>query len=468
MSRILNFGVLLVVATLLVPVTTVRAADDARIKALEEKLLELQGELATLKAEQTAEKEQAKREQEEASHKTNVIAEAVDSLRSQMTVPENLELKGEYGMGPAASKVYRQQRGLSIGGYGEAAFTSYVSDRSPGDSNIGDFERFVLYTGYKFNDWIVLNSELEIESSGTGTTESSDEGAVELEFAYLDFFLNPHANARTGLVLVPMGFLNEWHEPVFYYSVNRPEVERTIIPTTWRELGVGMFGEVVPGLDYRMFVVNSLNAKGIRPDGFRGARQAGNRALFEDIAFVARVDYQPIPSLLLASSVFTGDTGQDQVVDDVSIPTTSTTIWETHAQYRAWGLQARWLFTMANLGDARSLTLALRQLGEIDQDATIAGRMIGTYVELGYDLMPWLLPDSNMALAPFARYSYLNTQNETPPGLGSNGNLDEQIWEVGLDYWPIQNVVFKMDYRTFNVVSGTKPDEFNLGFGFVF
>jgi hypothetical protein len=131
-------------------------------------------------------------------------------------------------------------------------------------------------------------------------------------------------------------------------------------------------------------------------------------------------------------------------------------------------MQARALFTMANLGSARPLTLALRQLGEIGEDDTIAGRMIGTYVELGYDLMPWLLPDTEMALAPFARYSYLNTQDETPPGLGSNANLDEQIWEVGLDYWPIQNVVFKMDYRSFNVVSGKKPDEFNLGFGFVF
>lgn len=217
-----------------------------------------------------------------------------------------------------------------------------------------------------------------------------------------------------------------------------------------------------------MFVLNSLNAKGIRPDGFRDARQSGNRALFEDVAFVARADYVPTPPLLLAASVFTGDTGQDQVVDDVAIPTTSTTIWEAHAQYRAYGLQARALFTMANLGDARSLTRALRQIGEIAEDATIAGRMIGTYVELGYDLMPWLLPESAMALAPFARYSYLNTQDETPPGLGSNGSLDQQIWEVGLDYWPIQNVVFKMDYRSFNVTSGSKPDEFNLGFGFVF
>mgnify|MGYP000163559172 CR=1 FL=1 len=461
-------AVLVVVAFVLPVPASGLAADDVRIRQLEEKLLEMQKELEALKADQVKEKEEAKREQEEASRKTNVIAETVDQLRTQLTIPEDLELEGEYGMGPAASKVYRQQHGLSIGGYGEASFTSYVNDRNPGDSNVGDFERLVLYTGYKFNDWIVLNAEVEFEHGGTASSESASSGEVELEFAYLDFFLNEHANVRTGLVLVPMGFLNEWHEPVFYYSVNRPEVERQIIPTTWRELGVGVFGEVTPGLDYRMFLLNSMNAKGIRPEGVRDARQSGNRALFEDVAFVVRADYTPTPTLLFASSVFTGDTGQDQVVDDIAIPTTSTTIWEVHAQYRAYGLQARALFTMANLGSARSLTLALRQLGEISEDATIAGRMIGSYLELAYDVMPWLLPDSQMALAPFARYSYLNTQDETPPGLGSNSNLDQQIWEVGLDYRPIQNVVFKMDYRTFNVVSGSQPDEFNLGFGFVF
>lgn len=444
------------------------AADEERIRKLEQQLLEMQRELEALKAEREREAAEAKAKAEEAERKTNVLAEAVDSLRTQLTIPEELELKGEYGMGPAASKVYRTSRGLSIGGYGEAKYTAFVSDKSPNDRNRADLERLVLYTGYKFNDWIVFNSEIEFEHASTNSTESSGGGSVAVEFAYLDFFLKEYANARAGLVLVPMGFINEWHEPVFYYSVNRPEVERQIIPSTWRELGFGAFGEILPGLSYRAYLLNGLNAKGIRPQGFRDARQNGNRALFEDVAFTARLDYNPIPSLLLGSSVFTGNAGQDQVVDDVRIPKTSTTIWEVHGQYRAHGLQARALFTMANLGDARSLTLALRQIGEIPEDATIAGRMIGTYFELGYDVMPWILPESEMALAPFARFSYLNTQDETPPGLGSNQALQQRIWEVGIDYWPISNVVLKLDYRNFNVVSGKKPDEINLGFGFVF
>lgn len=449
------------------PAAALAASSEERIRQLEQRLLEMQQELEALKAEQAKEAEQVKAQQAEAERKTGVLAETVDQIRTQLTIPEDLELKGEYGMGPAASKVYRGNRGLSIGGYGEAKFTAFVNDAGS-NKNRADLERVVLYTGYKFNDWIVFNSEIEFEHASTSSTESSSGGSVSVEFAYLDFFLRDYANARAGLVLVPMGFINEWHEPVFFYSVNRPEVERQIIPTTWRELGVGLFGEPIPSLNYRMFAITSLNAKGIRPQGFRSARQSGNRALAEDVAFVARIDYSPTPSLLLGSSVFTGDTGQDQTVDDVDIPTTSTTIWEVHGQYRAWGLQARALFTMANLGDARSLTLALRQIEEIPEDATIAGRMIGTYFELGYDVLPLLLPDTEMSLAPFARYSYLNTQDETPPGLGSDQNLQQQIWTVGVDYWPIQNVVLKLDYRTFNVVSGTKPDEINLGLGFVF
>src|SRR5690606_29963180 len=111
-------------------------------------------------------------------------------------------------------------------GYGEAKFTGYVSDKGPNDRNRADLERLVLYTGYKFNDWIVFNSEIEFEHASTNANESSSGGSVAVEFAYLDFFLKEYANGRVGLVLVPMGFINEWHEPVFYYSVNRPEVER--------------------------------------------------------------------------------------------------------------------------------------------------------------------------------------------------------------------------------------------------
>src|SRR5262249_35202899 len=151
--------------------------------------------------------------------------------------------------GPAASKVYGLNRGLSIGGYGETNFKVVTSNKD-GQSNRFDYARFVLYVGYKFNDWIVLNSEIEFEHATTEETVSSDPGSVNVEFATIDFLLNPMANARGGLILVPMGFLNEMHEPPFYFGNTRPPVETQMIPSTWSANGFGLYGEVLPGLTY--------------------------------------------------------------------------------------------------------------------------------------------------------------------------------------------------------------------------
>ena len=123
--------------------------------------------------------------------------------------------------------------------------------------------------------------------------------------------------------------MNEFHEPPFFFGVNRPEVERRIIPTTWRENGVGIFGTAfAETLSYRAYVVNGFNARGYGPGGLRGGRQKGNRALAEDLAFVARADWSPTPELLLGGSVYNGDAGQDQEITvgatDVGIPNART------------------------------------------------------------------------------------------------------------------------------------------------
>ena len=123
----------------------------------------------------------------------------------------------------------------------------------------------VLYTGYKFTDSILFNAEIEFEHATTGSTKSSSGGgSVSVEFAYLDFLLRDWANIRAGLVLVPMGFLNEIHEPVSYFGVNRPDIERQIIPSTWRENGVGIHGTLYEQVDYQAFVINGFNARGFR------------------------------------------------------------------------------------------------------------------------------------------------------------------------------------------------------------
>jgi hypothetical protein len=459
------------IAVLIASLPAFAAEVDDRIRLLEQQMKAMQAELEQLREERKVEQQRAAEQERE----TNVVAETVEALKDQLTIPEEIKLEGKYGLAPAASKVYGVNRGISIGGYGEFLFTAPVKDKGDA-SNIADLQRFVLYTGYKFNDWIVLNAEIEFEHATTSSTISNEDGgSVSVEFATMDFFFHEYANARAGLVLTPMGFINEWHEPTSFYGVNRPETERRIIPTTWREMGAGLFGDITEDLDYRMYGMVGFNAAGFDAGGVRGGRQNGSESRADDWAFVGRLDYQPLPSLIMGTSVYAGLSGQDQTIDDVPIPDTPTTIWEGHAQWSAWGLQTRALLAMAFLEDARSLTEALRRTGDIGEDDTIAGQMIGGYVEAAYDVLPWILPDTEQALSPYLRFEYVNTQWKTPMGpatvggtFGPNGNFQDRIWTVGLDYKPIPQVVLKLDYRDFNPVAGTKPSSVNLGLGFVF
>ena len=156
--------------------------------------------------------------------KTDILSQEVEKLRTNLAIPEEKALKSAYGLGPAASKVYQVGKGLSIGGYGEANYQKIVSDKGEAKDN-ADFERLVLYVGYKFTDNILFNSEIEFEHGTTGEG-AEEKGEVSVEFAALDFFIDPMVNVRAGLVLMPMGFINQIHEPPFYFGNNRPVVEQ--------------------------------------------------------------------------------------------------------------------------------------------------------------------------------------------------------------------------------------------------
>ena len=410
-----------------------------------------------------------------------VLADELERTRRELAVPEDQPLSSKFGVGPAASKIYDLGRGLSIGGYGEGYYSNLVSDQG-GAKNRADLLRMVLYTSYKFTDNILFNSEIEFEHATTESTESSGDGSVSLEFAYLDFLLRDWANLRAGLVLVPMGFINEIHEPVYYFGVHRPEVERQIIPSTWRENGVGILGTLYEQVDYQAFVINGFNAEGFNSGGLRDGRQNGNRALAEHLAFVARLDWTPIQQFIVGGSVYYGNSGQNQNVAvsgafgsyTVDIPDTPTTIWEVHAQYEDHGLHLRSLFTMADVGDAADLTAALAPVGpgggtgNLAAGEAVGGGMLGVYGEVAYDIMPLLFPGSERTLEPFFRYSYYDTQRDVPSGFASDKSKEIEIYTVGFSFQPIPRVVIKADYRNRTAKSGGLSDEFNLGIGFVF
>ena len=390
-----------------------------------------------------------------------VLADEVSSLRTEMGVPEEPDLVSAYGLGPAASKVYSVTRGLSLGGYAEAVYRKRVGDADGDGDDTADFTRMVLYVGHRFTDKLLFNTELEFEHASTDKS-----GSVSVEFATLDYLWRPELNLRGGLVLIPMGFVNEIHEPPFYFGTQRPEVERTIIPTTWRENGAGVFGDLGESIAYRVYVVNGLDGSGFTSAGLRGGRQKGSETKADDLAVVGRLDLTLLPGLVVGGSFYQGNSGQDQLITDtgLKLPSARTRIWELHASYDYRALQMRGLWARASVADSGKLSTAL----DLPSDEPVADEMIGGYLEAGVDLMQWLNPGSEKSLQPFFRFEYLDTQNEVPAGFTRDRSQPRRLFIPGIQFKPHPNVVLKLDYRNIDTWGGNTADEVSLGMGLVF
>lgn len=411
-----------------------------------------------------------------------VLADELGRLRTQVAVPEEPRLKSAYGLGPAASKVYGVSRGVSLGGYGEVNYTQ----KDAGEDDRADALRGVLYVGYKFNDRVLFNSEIEFEHGTTGNVNNdAGGGSASLELATIDLFFTERINFRSGLLLTPMGFINEVHEPPFYYGVSRPESEKRIIPSTWRNPGIGLFGALGERFDYRVYLMTGQNGSRFSDAGIRSSRQKGNRALANDLALVLRGDFRPrrLPGLLVGGALYSGEIDQDRKHANVDLSGVDArfTMGEAHLEYRRGPFHLRALFVRSELSKAKEVNAAfgkttLTQLAEqranpdpaFSTNYAIAEEMQGAYIELAYDVLPALSGNREHALEPFLRFEHLDTQSKVPAGFVRNPAREYRVFTAGVHYYPHPNVSFKMEYRDLDPEAGELPDELSLGVGFAF
>lgn len=377
----------------------------------------------------------------ELSRRLDIVAAEFEKLRLGDIIPK---AEGSaYGLGPAASKVYRTEHGVSIGGYGELLYKNFFD---PTKVDAFDFQRAVLYVGYKFSDKFVLNTEIEIEHAKE----------IWLEFAYVDYLFRPELNFRAGLLLLPMGHINELHEPTVFLGALRPEVEQRILPTTWRENGVGVFGDLGP-FAYRAYLVNGLKASGFTAQGFRGGRQKGAEGIAEDFAGVARVDFTGVPGLLVGVSGYYGGAGQ-QLAAEVS-----TLIVEGHLDFKWRGLEVRGLYARAAVQNVAALNGELKFV-----DAQSVGEaMQGFYAQVGFDVLS-LIPGTELSATPFVRWEDLNTQLAVPEGFAGSRANNNQILTIGASFQPVAALVLKAEYQRRFVVSAAPADQFNALVGYIF
>ena len=398
---------------------------------------------------------------EELARRIDLLAEELEIYRLGEAAGVRAQ-ESYYGMGPAASKIYQTGSGLSWGGYGEVLYQDFSSDADDGSASgktdTFDLLRAVLYVGYQFDEHWLLNTEIEYEHA----TTSGGRGSVSMEFAYLDYLHSEALNVRGGLVLIPMGFVNELHEPTTFFSARRPGIETYILPTTWRENGVGLFGEW-EDFRYRTYVVNGFDAAGYSAEGLRGGRQKGGKAKAEDLAWVGRVDWEGVEGLLVGASLYSGGAGQDLGTAGGASIDATTTLYELHAQYECAGWSLRGLFTEGRVSDVADLNAALGLSGM----ESVGKQLRGYYVEGAFDVFT-LLEESTQSLSPFLRWESFDTQADVPAGFQSDPANDVDILTFGLAWQPMDQIILKLDYQDIDDGAGTGVDQWNVALGYIF
>jgi hypothetical protein len=340
-----------------------------------------------------------------------------------------------------------------------SGYMDYHFNKPNGEPGVGDFHRFVLLFGHSFNRRIQFWSELELEHAFVEGGEGT--GELELEQAYLDFLVKPWLNFRAGVMLTPVGLINERHEPPTFNGVERPFVDTVILPSTWFEPGFGIHGDLGRGFIYKAYVMAPLNASLFSAEeGIRGGRQKAFESVAQNPAFTGRLEYHGFPGMSLGASLWTGQSG-------FSTPGINPRVNVVEFDGR-WSLSRfdfRGEFAQVTMDKTAALNSLLQRTSGINPN--IAERMRGYYFEGAYHLLPF---SARHDFVVFSRYENFDTQNKMAPGFLPLREFDRDALVSGFTYFPEPDVALKFDYTILRNQSRfiKARNGFNLGLGWWF
>ncbi len=342
---------------------------------------------------------------------------------------------------------------LTIGGYAQ------IDYNEPDGSEAGnlDVHRLVMLFGYKFTNKISFLTEIEWEHVKE----------VYVEQAFVNYNINPSFNVKGGLMLIPMGIVNEYHEPPTFYGVERPGVDRDIVPTTWREIGVGVSGKFDNlSLKYQAYIFNGFvsykDGEGTLrgKDGLRKGRQKAAESIINSPNLSVKFDYYGILGLKLGLAGYFGNTQTDDSSLDAS--TVGVSMVGFDARYRLQNLELRGQYIFTSLSGTEDYNdLTGKDLGS---------KMDGLFGELAYNIMPLINKKTNKKLALFIRYEKFNTHKQTEGNLQPNKEYDRDIITSGIDFKIAPGVAIKADYQWFSnsLPEDSSKKQFNAGIGVMF
>ncbi|GGW70576.1 phosphate-selective porin O/P [Winogradskyella epiphytica] len=336
--------------------------------------------------------------------------------------------------------------GVTVGGYGEITY-----NQPEGDNGELDVQRLVLLFGYKFNDRVQFVTEVEFEHVEE----------VYVEQAFLQYSLSDNVNLRGGLMLVPMGIINEYHEPTTFNGVERPSVDKSIVPTTWREIGFGVAGRLDnASMRYQAYIFNgfqSVNGSKVLggANGLRNGRQKGIKSTIDSPTFSAKLDYYGLPGLRLGLSGYFGRTQAEDDVEDIDGTSVGVSMIGLDARYAYKRFTARGQFIHASITDSEDYNAL--------NNADLGSALQGWYVEGAFNLLP---QTKQQQLFAFARYSDYDTHASVAGGLIKNEAYDRDEWTFGLSYKIAPGAVVKADYQLFgDGTDSDSPNQLNIGLG---
>lgn len=370
----------------------------------------------------------------------------------------------------SAEKLLSTNGKLVIGGYGEVHYNQTLDADVRYNGKL-DVHRLVMLLGYNFNEKTQFVSELEFEHVKE----------VYVEQAFIQHKLNNYISLRGGLILVPMGIINEYHEPTTFNGVERPLIDNKITPTTWREIGLGVSGNILEAsIKYQAYLFNGFNgydgsAHFNGSNGFRKGRQKGAESYISSPNLAAKIEYYGIRGLNLGvsgyfgksqSTLFNGISKSDAAaIAKADSSVTGITMIGTDARYKRGGLELRGQFYHVGLSNSDQYNAFTA-----DEDGSLndlGSAMTGYYAEIGYNVFRHCKTDMN--LVPFVRYEYYNTHYKVDPSIAVNPAYSISAVTTGLTLTLTKGVVAKADLQFIksDADAGAKS-VFNAGIGVMF
>lgn len=360
--------------------------------------------------------------------------------QQQLNAAQRL-LSGNYG------------KAVTVGAYGEITY-----NQPEGANGELDVQRLVLLFGYRFNDKTQFVTEIEVEHVEE----------VFVEQAFVNYSLGDNVSLRGGLMLVPMGIVNEFHEPTTFNGTERPSVDNVIVPTTWREIGVGVTGRFPEvSVSYQAYVFNGFKStiadgenglsgflKG--ESGLRGGRQKGIQSTVDSPTFSTKVDYYGLPGLRLGLAGYFGKTQAADNIEHLDGANIGIAMLGLDARYAYQRITARGQLIYASLSDTEAYNTSTGN--------DLGSALLGYYAEVAYNLLPI---EKKQRLYVFGRYEQYNTHASTEGTLMQNDAYNRTDITTGLSYHIAPGVVLKGDYQfRDNAAKGDEVDDrLNFGIG---